>query len=90
MGEHAAYGCDGLSFLVGKELCLELFSFYLQFGEVWDSGGDEVCGVGGASVVPQNPRTSPHPAHLISVTYHPPIQTFPFTIFFPSDILRTE
>ena len=46
MGEHAAYGCDGLSFLVGKELCLELFSFYLQFGVVWDSGGDEACGWG--------------------------------------------
>jgi len=45
MGEHAAYGCDGLSFLVGKELCLEPF-FYLPFGAVWDSGGDEVCGVG--------------------------------------------
>ena len=46
MGEHSAYGCDGLSFLVGKELCLELFSFYLQFGAVWDSGGDEACGWG--------------------------------------------
>ena len=42
MGEHAAYGCDGLSFLVGKELCLELFFFLPQFGAVWDSGGDEV------------------------------------------------
>ena len=25
MGEHAVYGCDGLSFLAGKELCLEPF-----------------------------------------------------------------
>lgn len=42
-------------------------------------------------LVPQKPRTSPHPAHRISVTHiPPPIQTFPFTIPFPSDILRTE
>ena len=33
-------------FWLEKSYVLNFFSFYLQFGAMWDSGGDEVCGVG--------------------------------------------
>ena len=32
-------------FWLEKSYILNFFSFYLQFGAVWDGGGDEVCGV---------------------------------------------
>ena len=84
MGEHVAYGCDGLSFLVGKELCLELFSFYLQFGAVWDSGGDEVCGVGVSFLSTSEPSNlaPPRTPHLRNIpSTHPNIPLYHFLPF---------